>query len=75
MIGKEGNIPNMILSGPPGIGKTSSILALARILLGQSYKQAVLELNASDERGIDTIRESVKQFAQKKLFQKKIDTK
>jgi replication factor C subunit 2/4 len=34
MIGKEGNIPNMILSGPPGIGKTSSILALARILLG-----------------------------------------
>ena len=68
MIGKEGNIPNMILSGPPGIGKTSSILALARILLGQSYKQAVLELNASDERGIDTIRESVKQFAQKKVI-------
>lgn len=53
----------MILAGPPGIGKTSSILALSRILLGNNYKQGVLELNASDERGIETVRENVKQFA------------
>lgn len=58
----------MILAGPPGIGKTSSILALSRILLGNNYKQGVLELNASDERGIETVRENVKQFAQKKVI-------
>lgn len=66
-IAEEGNVPNMILTGPPGIGKTSSVLCLARALLKESYKNAVLELNASDERGIDVIRESVKGFAQKKV--------
>jgi replication factor C subunit 2/4 len=44
-----GNLPNIILSGPPGIGKTTSILCLAREMLGDSYKSAVLELNASGE--------------------------
>ena len=63
MIGNDGNIPNMILTGPPGVGKTSSVLALARTLLSTHFKQSVLELNASDERGIDTIRDNVKQFA------------
>lgn len=42
--------------GPPGIGKTTSILCLAHELLGESYKKGVLELNASDERGIDVVR-------------------
>ncbi len=63
----KGNIPNMILTGPPGIGKTSSVLCLARHLLKESYKQAVTELNASDDRGIDVIREQVKGFATKKV--------
>lgn len=45
-------MPHVIISGMPGIGKTTSVLCLARQLLGESYKEAVLELNASDERGI-----------------------
>ena len=52
-IAKDGNMPNLILCGPPGTGKTTSVLALARELLGPAYKNAVLELNASDARGID----------------------
>ena len=57
----------MIISGMPGIGKTTSILCLARQLLGDAYKEAVLELNASDERGIDVVRNRIKGFAQKKV--------
>ena len=45
-------MPHVIISGMPGIGKTTSILCLARQLLGHAYKEAVLELNASDERGM-----------------------
>ena len=52
-IAKDGNMPNLILSGPPGTGKTTSVHALARELLGPAYKSGVLELNASDARGID----------------------
>ena len=51
IIAKDGNMPHVIISGMPGIGKTTSILCLARQLLGDVYKEAVLELNASDERG------------------------
>lgn len=51
IIAKDGNMPHLIISGMPGIGKTTSILCLARQLLGDAYKEAVLELNASDERG------------------------
>ncbi|CAM8880986.1 unnamed protein product [Rhodiola kirilowii] len=56
VIARDGNMPHLILSGPPGIGKTTSILALAHELLGPNYKEAVLELNASDDRGIDVVR-------------------
>lgn len=52
-IAKDGNMPNLILCGPPGTGKTTSVHALARQLLGKAYKDGVLELNASDARGID----------------------
>ena len=66
-IATVGNLPNIILAGPPGIGKTTSILCLAREMLGESYKNAVLELNASDARGIDIVRNKIKMFAQKKV--------
>ncbi|CCE61156.1 hypothetical protein TPHA_0A00710 [Tetrapisispora phaffii CBS 4417] len=65
-IAKDGNMPHMIISGLPGIGKTTSIHCLAHELLGDSYSQAVLELNASDDRGIDVVRNQIKHFAQKK---------
>ncbi|KAF8539765.1 P-loop containing nucleoside triphosphate hydrolase protein [Trichophaea hybrida] len=67
IIAKDGNMPHVIISGMPGIGKTTSILCLARALLGDAYKEAVLELNASDERGIDVVRNRIKGFAQKKV--------
>jgi replication factor C subunit 2/4 len=66
-ISEVGNLPNIILAGPPGIGKTTSVLCLARQMLGDSYKNAVLELNASDARGIDVVRNKIKMFAQKKV--------
>ena len=63
-IAQTGNLPNLILAGPPGTGKTTSVHALARQLLGSSYKDAVLELNASDARGIDVGLHSCSLFGQ-----------
>ncbi|KAH8916453.1 P-loop containing nucleoside triphosphate hydrolase protein [Atractiella rhizophila] len=67
VIARDGNCPHIIISGTPGIGKTTSILCLAHALLGDVYKEGVLELNASDERGIDVVRNRIKTFAQKKV--------
>ena len=66
-IAVQGNMPNLLLVGPPGCGKTTSIWCLARQMLGETAKQAVCELNASDERGIDVVREKIKSFAQQKV--------
>lgn len=61
------NIPNIILSGPPGCGKTSSAVCLSKIILKDKFDKAYLELNSSDSRGIDVIRERIKIFSQLKL--------
>lgn len=75
VVGQEANISRLqnmvnkrslthcIFSGPAGTGKTTSALCIAHELYGDSWKNNFLELNASDERGIDTIRTKVKDFA------------
>jgi len=57
------NMPHILLAGPAGIGKSSMALVIAKQLFGESWRYNFLELNASDERGIDVVRNTIKDFA------------
>jgi len=64
-------LPHLLFYGPPGTGKTTTMLAVARELNGERYQSMTLELNASDARGIDVIRNQIKVFAStKQIFRR-----
>ena len=61
-------IPNMIITGEPGTGKTSTIICLARqIFKNENFNENVLELNASDDRGLSIINNTILPFCKKKI--------
>ncbi|MGC9516902.1 MAG: replication factor C small subunit [Methanomicrobiales archaeon] len=60
------SMPNLMFTGPAGVGKTTTALALAKSVLGEYWRQNFLELNASDARGIDTVRTNIKNFCRLK---------
>ncbi len=60
---EQKNTPHLLFAGPAGTGKTSLALVIAKKLFGNGWRENLLELNASDERGIDIIRHKVKDFA------------
>lgn len=62
---KKGVFPNLIFHGSPGTGKTSFIFSLAKLVFGEQINNLVLELNASDDRGINVIRDEIKDFTSK----------
>ena len=65
---KNNTMPNLLFSGSAGIGKTSCSIALAKEFFNESFSQNFLELNASDERGIDVVRDTIKNFARTLAF-------
>jgi replication factor C small subunit len=61
-LSNQKDIPHCIFAGPLGTGKTTAALCLSRDLYSDEYREHVMELNASDERGINVVRETVKTF-------------
>jgi replication factor C small subunit len=65
---EQGNMPHLLFAGPAGVGKTTLALIIGRQLFRDRWRENFLELNASDERGIDVIRVKVKDFARTKAI-------
>jgi replication factor C small subunit len=63
LLEKKEELPHLLFAGPPGSGKTTTALIIAQQILGENKSEYLLSLNASDERGIDVVRERVKTFA------------
>jgi len=63
------NIPHLLFAGPSGIGKSTLALIIVKSLYGKRWRENYLELNASDERGIDVVRQKVKDFARTKAIE------
>src|SRR3989339_740900 len=65
---QQKNMPHQLYSGPAGVGKSTLAIVVAKKLFGDQWRQYFLELNASDERGIDIVRVKVKDFARTKAI-------
>jgi len=63
LIQKKQQLPHLLFAGPPGSGKTTTAMILAKQVLGDRWRDYTLSLNASDERGIETVRQRIKTFA------------
>ena len=70
---KNKDMPNLIITGPPGVGKTTTVLCLAQALYGIYYKDNVLEINASDDRGIKSVQNIITNFCSTQLSYNKND--
>lgn len=65
---QEKNMPHLFFAGPAGVGKSTLALVIAKELFGESWKMNFLELNSSDDRGIDVVRDTIKEFAKIKAL-------
>lgn len=75
LLKNKAEIPHLLFSGSAGVGKTTLALCLSHEILGEHWKDSILELNASDERGINMVRDRVKMFSRYAVLDSKIPFK